>query len=67
MCISSSTKKVDKLIKVWVNNKKLWGSWVKKRRFFDDFLTNYSNHASSYIHKILGFEEMANKKNQSDS
>lgn len=57
----------DKLIKVWVNNKVLCGSWVKKRSFFDSFLANYSSHSSSEIHRILGFEEKDNKQNQADS
>lgn len=57
-------QKCDKLIKVWVNDKKLWGSWIKKTRFFDDFLARYSSHSSSDVKNILGFEEKAINQSQ---
>lgn len=50
----------DKLIKVWVNQGKLCGSWKQKTAFFNDYLSNYSRVNVSDIGKILGYVEKTN-------
>jgi hypothetical protein len=44
-----------KLMKVWVNNGELIGSWKLKTQFFEEYLAPYSTLASNQIHKVLGF------------
>jgi hypothetical protein len=45
----------SKLMKVWVNNGELIGSWKLKTQFFDEYLAPYSDLTSDQIHQVLGF------------
>ncbi|MGJ8633807.1 MAG: hypothetical protein ACSHX7_07800 [Luteolibacter sp.] len=46
----------ENMMKVWVNKGKIYASWVKKTKFFNDHLKNYSNLKTEKIYKVLGFK-----------